>query len=46
VIPLWFLGVALALAYQNTGSLLLPICVHGLFNLMTALSLLLDKGNS
>jgi membrane protease YdiL (CAAX protease family) len=46
VIPLWFLGVALALAYQHTGSLLLPICVHGLFNLMTALSLLLNKGSS
>jgi membrane protease YdiL (CAAX protease family) len=46
VIPLWFLGFVLALAYQHTGSLLLPICVHGLFNLMTALSLQLDKWGS
>ena len=44
VISLWFLGVVLGIAYQHTGSLLLPICIHGCFNLMTALSLLLDKG--
>jgi len=46
VVPLWFLGIVLALAYQHTGSLLLPICVHGLFNLMTGLSMLLEKGAS
>lgn len=44
-LPLWFLGLALGLAYEHTGSLLLPITIHACWNLVTALSLLLDKGN-
>ncbi len=43
-IPLWFLGIALGIAYEHTGSLLLPIGIHACWNLVTALSLLLDKG--
>jgi len=46
VLPLWFLGVVLGVAYQHTGSLLLPIGIHACWNFFTALSLLLDKGNS
>jgi membrane protease YdiL (CAAX protease family) len=44
-LPLWFLGLALGLAYEHTGCLLLPIGIHACWNLVTALSLLLDKGN-
>jgi membrane protease YdiL (CAAX protease family) len=44
-LPLWFLGVILGVAYQHTGSLLLPIGVHACWNLFTALSLIYDKGN-
>jgi membrane protease YdiL (CAAX protease family) len=44
-IPLWFLGIVLGLAYEHTGSLLVPMTIHGCFNLATALALLLDKGN-
>jgi membrane protease YdiL (CAAX protease family) len=46
VLPLWFLGLVLGMAYQHTGSLLVPISVHACFNLATGLSLLLDKGAS
>jgi len=46
VLPLWFLGVVLGLVYEHTGSLLVPMGVHAWFNLATALSLLMDKGNS
>jgi membrane protease YdiL (CAAX protease family) len=42
-IPLWFLGIVLAIAYEHTGSLLVPIAAHACFNLATGLSLLLDK---
>jgi membrane protease YdiL (CAAX protease family) len=45
-IPLWFLGIFLGLAYEHTGSLLVPMGIHGCFNLATGLFLLLDKGNS
>lgn len=44
-IPLWFLGVVLGIAYQHTGSLLLPIGIHACWNFFTALNLLLEKGN-
>lgn len=44
-IPLWFLGIVLAIAYEHTGSLLVPIVAHGCFNLATGLALLLDKAN-
>jgi membrane protease YdiL (CAAX protease family) len=42
---LWLLGIVLGIAYEHTGSLLLPIGIHACFNLVTALSLLLDKGS-
>jgi membrane protease YdiL (CAAX protease family) len=45
-VPLWFLGVVLGIAYEHTGSLLVPMTVHGCFNLATGLSLLLDRGGS
>jgi membrane protease YdiL (CAAX protease family) len=46
VLQLWLLGVVLGLAYENTGSLLLPMGIHGCFNFITALSLLVEKGSS
>jgi membrane protease YdiL (CAAX protease family) len=45
VLPLWFLGVVLGVAYEHTGSLIVPISVHACFNLATGLSLLMDKGS-
>jgi membrane protease YdiL (CAAX protease family) len=44
-IPLWFLGIVLGVAYQHTGSLVVPIGIHAFFNLATALSVLIEKGN-
>ena len=44
-LPLWFLGVILGVAYEHTGSLVVPMSVHACFNLATALSLLVDKGS-
>jgi membrane protease YdiL (CAAX protease family) len=41
---LWLLGIILALAYEHTGSLLLPIGIHGCWNFLTALYLLAEKG--
>jgi uncharacterized protein len=46
VLPLWFLGVVLGVAYEHTGCLIVPISIHACFNLTTTLSLLMDKGNS
>jgi membrane protease YdiL (CAAX protease family) len=46
MLPLWVLGIVLAVAYEHTGSLLLPMGIHACFNLATGLSLLMDKGNS
>ena len=46
VLPLWFLGIVLGIAYEHTGSLVVPMSIHACFNLATALSLLMDKGNS
>jgi membrane protease YdiL (CAAX protease family) len=45
VLPLWFLGIVLGVAYEHTGCLLVPIVIHACFNLATGLSLLMDKGN-
>lgn len=45
-LPLWFLGVVLGVAYEHTGSLVVPMGVHACFNLATGLSLLMDKGSS
>jgi membrane protease YdiL (CAAX protease family) len=44
-LPLWFLGIVLGVAYEHTGSLVVPMGIHACFNLATALSLLIDKGN-
>jgi membrane protease YdiL (CAAX protease family) len=46
VLPLWLLGIVLATAYEHTGSLLLPIGIHGCFNFVTAVSLLVEKSAS
>jgi membrane protease YdiL (CAAX protease family) len=45
-LQLWLLGVVLAAAYEHTGSILLPMGIHGCFNFVTAVSLLVDKGSS
>lgn len=45
VLPLWILGVILGVAYQHTGSLLLPMAIHSCWNLFTAVSLLYEKGS-
>jgi membrane protease YdiL (CAAX protease family) len=44
VLQLWLLGIVLGLAYEHTGSLLLPIGIHACWNFLTALSLLLERG--
>jgi membrane protease YdiL (CAAX protease family) len=46
VLPLWFLGIVLGVAYEHTGSIVVPMGVHACFNLATGLSLLMDKGNA
>lgn len=46
VIPLWFLGIVLCVAYEHTGSLVVPIGIHACFNLATGLNLLIEKGNA
>jgi membrane protease YdiL (CAAX protease family) len=46
VVQLWLLGVVLGVAYEHTGSLLLPIAIHSCFNFITAISLLIEKGTS
>jgi len=45
-LQLWLLGIVLATAYEHTGSLLLPMGIHGCFNFVTAVSLLVEKGTS
>ena len=45
-LQLWLLGVVLAAAYEHTGSLLLPMGIHGCFNFVTAVSLLVEKGSA
>jgi hypothetical protein len=46
VIPLWFLGIVLGIAYEHTGSLVVPIGIHACFNMVTGLDILIEKGNS
>jgi membrane protease YdiL (CAAX protease family) len=46
VLQLWLLGLVLGLAYEHTGSLLLPIGIHACWNYLTAMSLLLDRGGN
>jgi membrane protease YdiL (CAAX protease family) len=45
-LQLWLLGIVLGLAYEHTGSLLLPMSIHACWNFITAMSLLLDRGGS
>jgi membrane protease YdiL (CAAX protease family) len=45
-IPLWFLGAALAVLYRRTGTLLAPMCVHFLFNVLNLVLCLLFPGAS
>lgn len=44
-LPLTVLGVIFALAYEKTGSLLVPVVAHGLFNLNSILNLLAGLGS-
>jgi membrane protease YdiL (CAAX protease family) len=46
VLQLWVLGVALGLAYEYSGSLLLAVGIHACWNLLTALGLLLQRGGA
>jgi membrane protease YdiL (CAAX protease family) len=46
VLPLWLLGVVLGVAYEHTGSILLPMGIHACFNLATGLSLLAERAIS
>ena len=39
-VPLVALGIILSLAYERTGSIIVPIVAHGLFNLNTILLIL------
>jgi len=43
VLPLWVLGIVLGVAYEHTGSILLPMGIHACFNLTTGLTLLAQK---
>ncbi len=43
-LPLVVLGIIFALAYEKTGSLLVPVVAHGLFNLNSILRLLAGLG--
>ncbi len=43
-LQLWVLGLVLGLAYEHSGCLLLSIGIHACWNLLTALTLLLEKG--
>jgi len=40
-IPLFVLAVCLTLAYECTGSLWVPMCMHAMFNAITVLSIML-----
>jgi membrane protease YdiL (CAAX protease family) len=44
VVQLWLLGLVLGLAYEHTGSLLLPMGIHACWNYLTAMSLLFERG--
>ena len=45
-VPLTVLGILFALAYEKTGSLLVSVVAHGLFNLNSIVGLLAGLGNS
>ena len=40
MIPLFGIGLSLGILYEKTGSLLVPICVHGLWNGFTVIKVL------
>ncbi len=42
-VPLSLLGMALALAYEMTGSLAVPVAIHGFFNLYSCLELIRES---
>ncbi len=44
-VPLVVLGIVFALAYERSGSLLVPVVAHGLFNLNSILMLLTGAGS-
>jgi hypothetical protein len=46
VLPLWVLGIILGVAYEHTGSILLPMGIHACFNLTTGLTMLAQRANS
>jgi membrane protease YdiL (CAAX protease family) len=46
VLPLWLLGIVLGVAYEHTGSILLPMGIHACFNLTTGLTLLAQRASS
>jgi membrane protease YdiL (CAAX protease family) len=45
-VPLTVLGIIFALAYEKSGSLLVPVIAHGLFNLNSILALLAGLGST
>ena len=46
VLPLWVLGIILGVAYEHTGSILLPMGIHACFNLTTGLTMLAQRSSS
>ena len=44
LLPLWALGILLALAYEWTGSLWVPIILHALFNGIMTVQMLRESG--
>jgi membrane protease YdiL (CAAX protease family) len=46
LLPLTILGIVFALAYERTGSLVVPVVAHGLFNLNTITMLLAGLAGS
>ena len=44
ILPLWFFGIFLALAYEASRSLWVPIGIHALFNATTIAMIFLSKG--
>ena len=45
-VPLTVLGIIFALAYEKSGSLLVPVIAHGLFNLNSIVALLAGLGST
>jgi len=43
LLPLFVLGIVLALVYEETGDIRAPILFHGIFNLQTMGLILLDR---